>query len=418
MQRIKNHPLVASLLSLEGNPRVLVLMEPLWGIPMGLIAPFITLYMYTQGVDDAQIGLIISISVIFKVLFSFGGGIITDKLGRKKTTNLGDFFGWTVACTMWALSNNFWWFLAATLMNSFEQVNQTAWQCLLVEDAKEKDMASMYTWIHICALLAVFFAPISGIFIAKYSLVPVMRVLYAIFAFNMFIKVLITIRFTVETKQGKIRKEQTKGVPLSKMVWEYKRVFPLLFKDANMVRILILTILLSISGMVTSTFFGLYANLNLGISQGLLTVFPILRALIMLVFFFGLAKVLTRFGDKKPLMVGLILSIFALTMLIFSPKGHIWPLIIYTLVDAVANCLVMPRKDSILMIGIDKEERARVLALVVGIAFICSAPFGYLSGLLSQMDRRLPFVFAIALYILCAITMAKYKDVPKDIETP
>ncbi len=414
MQRIKNHPLVASLLSLEGNPRVLVFLEPLWGIPYNLIAPFATLYMYAQGVNDAQIGLILSISTIIKVFFAFGGGIITDKLGRKTTTNMGDLLGWTVACVIWAISDNFWWFLAATLMNSFEHVNQTAWQCLLVEDAQEKDVVNMYTWINIAGLLAVFFAPISGLLIERYSLVPVVRTLYGIFAFTMLIKAYITFRYTSETTQGKIRKAQTKNTPVMQMVREYKRVFPLMFKDSNMVRIFIITVLLSISGMVTGTFFGLYANLNLGVSQSLLAIFPIFRAAVMLVFFFGLAKILDRFKVKKPLIVGLVLSTISLILLALSPKGMLWPLILYTLLDAVANCLIMPRKDSMLMTGIDKQERARILALVVGCSFICTTPFGYLAGLLSQWDRRLPFVFAALLYVLCIVTMARYKDEPNE----
>ena len=44
-----------------GNPRTLVLIEPLWGIPYNLISPFATLYMYAQGITDVQIGLILSI---------------------------------------------------------------------------------------------------------------------------------------------------------------------------------------------------------------------------------------------------------------------------------------------------------------------------------------------------------------------
>ena len=55
-------------------------MEPLWGIPFNLITPFATLYMYSQGVTDVQIGLILSIAMVVQVIFSFFGGILTDKL--------------------------------------------------------------------------------------------------------------------------------------------------------------------------------------------------------------------------------------------------------------------------------------------------------------------------------------------------
>ena len=75
MRRLGQHPLLQVLSNNKGNPRTLVLIEPLWGIPYNLIAPFATLYMYTQGVTDVQIGLILSITMFVQVFFSFFGGI-------------------------------------------------------------------------------------------------------------------------------------------------------------------------------------------------------------------------------------------------------------------------------------------------------------------------------------------------------
>ena len=82
IRNLKMHPLLRVLADNRGNPRTLVLIEPLWGIPYNLIAPFATLYMYTQGVTDVQIGLILSVTMVVQVLFSFFGGILSDKLGR------------------------------------------------------------------------------------------------------------------------------------------------------------------------------------------------------------------------------------------------------------------------------------------------------------------------------------------------
>ena len=90
MKLLKNHPLIQVLARSGGNPRTLVLIEPLWGIPYNLIAPFATLYMYTQGITDVQIGTILSAAMVVQVFFSFFGGILTDKLGRKFTTMMGD----------------------------------------------------------------------------------------------------------------------------------------------------------------------------------------------------------------------------------------------------------------------------------------------------------------------------------------
>ena len=101
--RLRQHPLIQVLARNKGNPRTLVLIEPLWGIPYNLISPFATLYMYTQGVTDVQIGLILSITMVIQVFFSFFAGILADKLGRKFTTMMGDFFGWSLACLVWCV---------------------------------------------------------------------------------------------------------------------------------------------------------------------------------------------------------------------------------------------------------------------------------------------------------------------------
>ena len=49
ISRLREHPLSLVLAGNKGNPRTLVLIEPLWGIPYNLIAPFATLYMVHPG---------------------------------------------------------------------------------------------------------------------------------------------------------------------------------------------------------------------------------------------------------------------------------------------------------------------------------------------------------------------------------
>ena len=417
MRFIKEHPLFKYILHVKGNPKTLILIEPLWGIPYNLIAPFITLYMYAFGVTDVQIGLMLSIATAVKVIIAFLGGNIADKLGRKTTVVLCDFLGWTLACALWAVSRNFWMFLAASLINSIEQTNIVAWQCLLVEDAEEKDIVTIYTWITIAGLMAAFFAPLSGLLIDRHSLVPVIRVLYAVFALTMLCKSLITLKFTRETKQGLLRKAQTKGVPISAMLKEYHRILPLLFRTADTVRILVVFILLSASGMVTATFFGLYANLNLGIAQSNLTLFPLMKAAVMLFFFFGLARLTERYHIKKLVLLGLAFYVLALAWLIFD-AGGMRPAILFTLLESAAISLVMPRKDALLVMGIDKKERARLLSVVTAFSLACSSPFGYVAGWLSSINRIYPFILAALLYTVCAVIMVHYGKTPQPVLTP
>src|SRR5690554_2833001 len=85
------------LKSFKGNARGCLIVEPLWGIPYNLFIPYVSVYMLELGCTDRQIGIIASVSLFFQVLFSFIGGYITDRLGRKRTSLIFDLIGWSAA---------------------------------------------------------------------------------------------------------------------------------------------------------------------------------------------------------------------------------------------------------------------------------------------------------------------------------
>ena len=410
LRGIREHPLIQVLGRNGGNPRTLVLIEPLWGIPYNLIAPFATLYMYTQGVTDVQIGLILSVTMVIQVFFSFFGGILADKLGRKYTTMMGDFFGWALACLVWAVSNNFWLFLAAAVLNCFEQINQTAWYCLLIEDAQPKDLVWIYTWVNIGGLVAIFFAPLSGLFVNSFSVVPVVRVLYFLFALTMMTKCFITFRFCRETRQGKVRRAETKGVSLLHMLGEYRQLIPRLLHDKAVLKAVAVSVILYITNMVSTNFFSLYVTQRLGLSENMLALFPILNAAVMLVFMVGIQHRMSTSKFRAPLWTGLVLYAVAALVLIFSPADSLGFVLIYVFVAAVAASLVNPRKDALLQLNINPQERARLNALIMASTIALSSPFGYLAGWLSSLDRRLPFVFSFVLFLVAMVVVGRIQE--------
>ncbi len=407
---LKEHPLVQVLANNGGNPRTLVLIEPLWGIPYNLITPFATLYMYTQGVTDVQIGLILSVTMVVQVFFSFFGGILADKLGRKFTTMMGDFFGWAMACLVWSVSHNFWLFLAAAVLNCFEQINQTAWYCLLIEDARPKDLVGLYTWVNIGGLVAIFFAPLSGLFVNSYSVVPVVRVLYFVFAMTMVAKTIITFKFCHETRQGKIRMAETRNVSVFQMLGEYRHLIPGLLRNRGVLKAVAVSVILYIVNIVNTNFFSLYVTQRLGLSENLLAVFPILNAAVMLIFMVGIQHRISVAKFRVPLWIGLALYGVAALLLIFTPANNVGFVFLYVFVSAVAAALVNPRKDALLQLNINPQERARLNALIMASTIALSSPFGYLAGWLSSVDRRLPFAFTLVLFVIAMLVICRVQE--------
>ena len=85
-------------------------------------------------------------------------------------------------------------------------------------------------------------------------------------------------------------------------------------------------------------------------------------------------------------------------------------MLIYVFVAAVAASLVNPRKDALLQLNINPQERARLNALIMASTIALSSPFGYLAGWLSSLDRRLPFVFSFVLFLVAMLVISASKS--------
>ena len=81
-------------------------------------------------------------------------------------------------------------------------------------------------------------------------------------------------------------------------------------------------------------------------------------------------------------------------------------LFLHIAVEACAYSLIFPRRDSLMVILVDPAERARILSIITVITLVCSVPFGYLAGMLSDMDRRLPFLLCAAICGLLFVVIA------------
>ena len=414
MGRIKNtllrNPLFNTLITLEGNPRACVYTEPLWGVPYNLYAPYATLFMYSLGVKDSQIGLLLSIGMMIQVLASLAGGIATDKMGRRRTTFIFDILAWSTPCLLWAFAQNFWWFLIASVFNSMWQITNNSWGCLLVEDADKKKLVDIYTWITVSGLLAVFFAPLSGFLVSGFSLEPVVRCLYIFSFLSMTAKFIVLNNMSTETTQGVIRMEETRNQPVHKMLVEYTGVLKDIFSSKPMITVLTIMFITNTTNMVSTNFFALYVTKNLLIPESWVAYFPMARAAVMLLFIFLLQGRINRLPFRPVMICGILFYITGIIALLLTPAGNAWVLIIYVCCEAIGYALVFPRKDSLTALFVDPQKRARVQGLLYVLMLVFTTPFGWLAGIMSEANRSLPFMFSIALFVICGIFIATSKE--------
>lgn len=400
---MKQHSLVSALLGFRGNPRGCVYAEPLWGIPYNLYVPYVSVYMIALGLSDRQIGLIISVSWGLQVFFSLMSGAITDKLGRRWTTLIFDLVAWSGSALLSALSRNFWWFLAAGMVNSFWRITQNSWSCLLVEDADPEDLAGIYSWIYIANIVVGFAAPLAGILIARYEMAPTVRALY-FFASAMFaIKALVTFLATKETAQGEVRRRETRGRALFSILGGYGGVLRVMLRSPRTLYVGALMLVFSITQMISGSFLAILATEKLGIPADELAIFPFVKSAVVIAIFFLATNAIAGLRFKVPLTIGVLGYAASQLLYVLAPyRGYAY-LIAGTILEASCFAVANPMVDRLLVLSVDPKERARIQSLLYVGVIVLSSPFGWIAGSLSQLDKAYPLILNAGLFASGAI---------------
>lgn len=400
MYTIRQHPLVITLFSLKGNPRASVLTEPMWGIPFNLYIPYASIYMLALGVSDAQIGMIASLGLLIQPIFALLSGALTDKFGRRLTTLVSDILSWSIPCLIWAVAQDIRYFVVAAVFNAMWRISMNSWTCLLVEDADSDQLVHIWTWIHIAGLMAAFFAPLAGLLIAAIDLVPAVRILY-LFAFIMMtVKAWILYRYSTETKQGYIRMEETQDKPLLSLLGGLGEVLLQILRTPRTLVVLGIMFVMGVVMMINSTFWSILATEKLGILAEHLAIFPFAKSGLMLILYFLLVPRLNVRRFRNPMILGFIGFLAANLILVTMPSGNYFLLLISVLIEAASLAMFGPLLDALTIISIDNAERARINSILFAVVILLTSPFGWIAGQLSEINRVLPFVLNICLFII------------------
>lgn len=397
------HPFIQTLLSLRGNARGCVLTEPLWGIPHNLYAPYVSVYMLALGLTDSQIGLLASIGLAFQVVTALLSGAITDKMGRKRATLIFDILSWSVPAFIWAIAQNFYYFLIAAVINSLWRVTMNSWSCLLVEDTDSELLVDVYSLIYISGQVVAFFAPLAGLLINQFGLIPAVRGLFFLAFVMMTAKFVVMNGLVEETRMGKVRMQETRDQGVLSMLGEYRGVLGQVLRAPATLVTLGLMLVISIFHTINGSFWAILATEHIHIPDEHLALFPFARSAVMLVFFFLVMPRVRRLNFRNPMLLGYAFFIVGQLLLINTPDKNYLMLLVSVILESFAVPLTGTLMDKMVVVTVDPQERARILAILYVIVIVLTTPFGWIAGQLSEANRILPFVLNLGILAVGAI---------------
>jgi MFS family permease len=412
LRALRKNDMVDTLLKLKGNTRACIWTEPLWGVPFNLYKPYIARYMVLLGLSMSDLGLVATLSYISQVIASILSGVLTDKLGRRRCTFIFDVLAWSVPELLWAFSQNINWFIAAALLNGLWKVTDNSWNLLLVEDTPREQIVPVFSLSSFMGVIATFVAPLSMWAVARYSVVPTMRVLYFIAFVSMTVKFVILYFYSEETSVGKRRLAATKNVSIWRSLYESKDVYLGILREKRMLLTLGILAAYSLFHNVNDNYWATFVVEYLGLRESDLSWFAMVKGAVTLCAILILVPRLKRVSFKRPMLLSIIMLVCAQgTLLILdalgAPLSAVWPaLILSVALEAMAVTLLTPLTSSLLFVHAEPEERARIYGMVFATISLMVALFPMFIGYLADISLYIPYFVNLGLFAAIALLTA------------
>ncbi|MDQ0113986.1 MFS transporter [Paenibacillus harenae] len=402
---------------LPKNARGCLLYEPLFLIPYSMFSTYATIYMFEMGMSETAIGWVTTLTLLVQVFSSFISGYLTDRLGRKWALLYFDVLSWTVGTLLWAVSQNIWFFIVAAVVNGFQRVPHTAFYCLLVEDTEPKDRTFVFSVLQFVGMLGGLFAPLGGLLVAHYGLIPGMRIMYILACVCMTIQFVGRHFATRETEIGLRKIAETRSVGFMAGLREYKGVILGMAENKPLLMIFGVYILFQFQLTMKGTYLSLFLVDDLKLDSGLVSIFPAVTSIIMLL---SMWLLLPRLGDNNlhaVMLWGFFISLVSNLLLILPLPGMMFWLIVSTVLAAAGTMMTYPYLEAAVANAIDDENRASVFAMLSVLILLVVSPSGIIGGWAYRLDPSLPFLLIVLSFAASTALLVLYKRIARSDET-
>ena len=275
----------------------------------------------------------------------------------------------------------------------------------------------IYAWVYLAGQLSVFFAPLAGLLIDHFSLVPTVRGLFVLAGVMMTFKFVVFNNLVTETRQGLVRMQQTQGQSALTLLGEYHGVARQILATPQTLYTIALMVVVSIVTMVQSTFWSILVTQRIHIPEGHIALYPFARSLIMLLCLFFVVPRLRGLHFGRPMTLAFAGFLVSQLLLVSVPAKGYALLLLSTLLESGCYAVLGTQMERLTVINVDAQERARIVSLAHVVVIACTTPFGWIAGLLSERNPTYPFVMIVALLALGILLIAFLRGTGADTGT-
>ncbi|WP_248924492.1 MFS transporter [Paenibacillus hamazuiensis] len=393
---------------LRGNARGCLIYEPMFILPYSLYLTYAPVYMLELGLTETQIGLVTSLGLVLQIFTSLISGYLTDRMGRRWALIVFDFVSWSAATLLWMTAQNFWFFFAAAIVNSFQKVPNTAWYCLLVEDSDPRERSYIFSALQFTSIASGLFAPLGGLLVSHYTLVPAERIMYGLAFVSMTSMFILRHFATYETEIGLRKMKENDSLDWRKLLREYAAVCKAIAANRPLQLVFGIYVLYQFQLTMKNTYLSIYLVQWLHFEDDFIAWFPAVTSVATLLLMLIYIPKMKRDRVNRSMMAGLLICTASFVIQVLTPPGQVAPILLSTLLAAAGGIIVYPNLEAAVQNAIDDENRAGVFSILSVIILVFVSPAGIVGGWAYSLDPRLPFLLVVAAFLLSCLLMLIY----------
>jgi DHA1 family tetracycline resistance protein-like MFS transporter len=391
------------------NLMVITLTQSLFMLTASLWWPYWSLYILELGVSKTLLGLIFMGETIAQLIFQIPGGVLTDRLGRKKMIVLGSIFRAT-SPMIYVLTGSWQFVLVGMFITQMSNMMVPAIDALIAESTSVEHRAMGYGTFRMMTLLPMIFTPfIGGMITDALGVYGGVRLAITVTFIVAWLNVIIRWKFLEDTYDGGEHAssrldalKEIRNVP--KPIWT----------------LIVVAAFASIGLRVANQFMAVYAIQIVGLTNtqwGLIMTFV---GVVSTVLTIPSSVWSDRVGRKPGIMVSLGLT--PLMYAGFPLSGNLISLTVSRVVGAISEgfggaVTGLEGGSAWLALVADivpAKQRGKVMGLIATIAGVLSFPGAWIGGLLwDNIGPQMPFYVAAGSSTVAFIIFSVFVKEPK-----
>jgi len=298
---------------------------------------------------------------------------------------------------LWAMAQNFVWFVIAVIFNSAVRVVTVSWNLLLTEDAPKDKMVKVYAVVNIIGSCGGFVTLAAGLLLDGYGVVPVMRWTYGLGALFMTFMFFLRNAMCTETANGQRLIEQNRSHSLWQLTIDQLRNFRSAARDSHFI-LLGITFLISTAVGSFNFFQIIHLTDQLGYSKTQLAVAPAVNSLVGIVLILLVMPRIPKSAERIGLLTGFLLSTAAAAAFLFLGPNMLPLVLLVQAVAAAAFLFLLTYLNSVFMNTVTEAHKAELFGLVQMLSMLISIPTGYIAGWLFSASHLWTFGVTVGLF--------------------